>query len=108
MWEEHFDSLLHSVKDYVVNIWEVRKTKFYGDDSSHCQSSIWDLGDFTLRGRLAAPGRVGYGKFHCKNMCHRDKPDTGKFHSSYIGMNVCGSTYENGSVINRMCATAAD
>ena len=25
------------------------------------------------------------------------KPDTGKFHSSYIGMNVCGSAYENGA-----------
>ena len=29
-------------------------------------------------------------------MCQGGKPDTGKFHSSYIGMNVCGSTYENG------------
>ena len=25
-------------------------------------------------------------------------PDTGKFHSSYIGMNLWGSTYENGCV----------
>ena len=24
------------------------------------------------------------------------KPDTGKFHSSYIGMDVCGSIYKNG------------
>ena len=24
----------------------------------------------------------------------------GKFHSSYIGMNVCGSTYENGCVVD--------
>ena len=35
-------------------------------------------------------------------------PDTGKFHSSYIGMNVCGSTYENGCMVDGMCATAAD
>ena len=30
-------------------------------------------------------------------ICVREvgKPDTGKFHSSYIGMNVCGSAYEN-------------
>ena len=26
---------------------------------------------------------------------------TGKFHSSYIGMNVCGSAYENGCVVNQ-------
>ena len=27
LWEEHFDSLLPLVKDYVVNIWEARKIK---------------------------------------------------------------------------------
>ena len=65
-------------------------------------------------------------------MCQGGKPDTGKFHSSYIlvqifqmyvqlsdartpmpissafVMNVCGSTYENGCVVDGMCATAAD
>ena len=41
-----------------------------------------------------------------KNMCQGGKPDTGKFHSSYIGMNVCGSAYENGCVVNGTCATA--
>ena len=35
------------------------------------------------------------------------QPDTGKFHSSYIGMNVCGSAYENGCVVDGTCATAA-
>ena len=28
-------------------------------------------------------------------------------HSSYIGMNVCVSAYENGCVVDGMCATAA-
>ena len=32
----------------------------------------------------------------------------GKFHSSYIGMSVCGSAYENGCVIDGTCDTAAD
>ena len=35
-------------------------------------------------------------------MCQGGKPDTGKLHSSYIGMNVCGSTYENGCVVDGM------
>ena len=43
-----------------------------------------------------------------KNMCQGGKPDTGKFHSSYIGMNVCGSAYENGCMVDGTCATAAD
>ena len=38
-------------------------------------------------------------------MCQGGKPDTGKFHSSN---NVCGSTYENGCVVDGTCATAAD
>ena len=41
-------------------------------------------------------------------MCQGGKPDAGKFHSSYIGMNVCGSAYENGCVVDGTCATAAD
>ena len=97
LWEEHFDSLLRLVKDYIVNIWEARKIKLYGDDSSQSQSSTRDLGDIT-----GIEGQSG------KNMCQGGKPDTGKFHSSYIGMNVCGSAYENGCVGDGMCAMAAD
>ena len=47
LWEEHFDSLLPLVKDYVVNIWSARKIKLYGDDSSQSQPSTRDLGEFT-------------------------------------------------------------
>ena len=32
---------------------------------------------------------------------------SGKFNSSYIGMNVCGSAYENGCVVDGTCATVA-
>ena len=31
-----------------------------------------------------------------------------KLHSFYIGMNVCGSAYENGCVVNGTCAMATD
>ena len=54
-----------------------------------------DLGKFT-----GIEGQSG------KNMCQGGKP--GKLHSSYIGMNVCGSAYENGCVVNGTCAMAAD
>ena len=36
------------------------------------------------------------------------KPDTGKFHSSYIGMIVCGPAYENGCMADAMGAVAVD
>ena len=73
--------------------------KYYynGGDSSQSQSSTGDLGEFT-----GIEGQSG------KNMCQGGKPGTGKFHSSYIGMNVCSSTYENGCAVDGMCATAAD
>ena len=40
-------------------------------------------------------------------MCQGCKPDTGKFHSSYIGMNVCGSAYANGCVVDGTSTKAA-
>ena len=61
------------------------------------QPTTGDLGDFT--GVEGPSGKI---------MCQGGKPDTGKFHSSYIGMNVifvCGSAYENGCVVDGMCAT---
>ena len=47
LWENHFDSLLALVKNYIVNIWETRQVKLYGDDSSQSLSSTEDLGDIT-------------------------------------------------------------
>ena len=66
LWEEHFDSLLPLVKDYVVNIWEALKIKLYDDDSSQSQSSAGDLGEVT-----------GIDGQSDKNMCQGGKPDTG-------------------------------
>ena len=53
LWEEHFASLLHLVKDYVVKIREEWNIKLYGDDSSQFQSSA----------QLGTEGQSG------KNMC---------------------------------------
>ena len=30
LWKDHFDLLLALVKEYVVNIWKMRKLKLYG------------------------------------------------------------------------------
>ena len=65
--------------------------------SSQSQSSTGDRGEFT-----GIEGQSG------KNMCQGGKPDTGKFHSSYIGMSVCGFAYANGCVVDGTCAMAAD
>ena len=44
LWENNFDSLLSLVKEYVVDVWEIRKHILYGDDSSSGPSlhlGIW-------------------------------------------------------------------
>ena len=90
--------ITEEIKEYVVNVWETRKFKiYYGDDSSQSQSSTGDLREFT--------GIEGHSD---KFMCQGGKPDTGGFHSSYICMNVCCSTYENGCMVDGAHATAAD
>ena len=47
-WEKNFKSLLFLVKEYIVDVWEVRKQILCGDDAcrSHLQSqsSVGDLG----------------------------------------------------------------
>ena len=42
-WEKNFKSLLFIVKEYIVDVWEVRKQILYGDDAcpSHLQSQSW-------------------------------------------------------------------
>ena len=87
---------VHTVH-YIQCVCTVIYNVLYGDDSSQSQSSNGNLGEFT-----GIEGQSG------KIMCQGGKPDTGKFHSSYIGMNVCGSAYKNGCVVDGMCATAAD
>ena len=50
-WEKNFKSLLFLVKEYIVDVWEVRKQILYGDDAcpSHLQSqsSVGNLGGVT-------------------------------------------------------------
>ena len=93
LWENHFDLLLALLTDYVVNIWEACKLKFYGDDSSQSQSSTGDLGDV-----------AGFERHSGVGICQGGEP--GADYS--ICMNVCCSTCENGCVVDSMCATAAN
>ena len=92
LWEDHFDSLLALVKDYVINIWEM--CKLNGDDSSQILSSTKDLEDVTW-----FEGHSGVG------VCQGGEPNT---QYSSIRMNVCCSTYENGCVVDGTCAMAVN
>ena len=51
LWEENFEDMLRLVKEFIVDVWEVRKQKLYGDDTfpSHrqCQTLAGDAGPVT-------------------------------------------------------------
>ena len=47
-WESKFDGLLSLVKEYIIDVWEIRKHKLYDSDSGpgqqlHSRSSPGDL-----------------------------------------------------------------
>ena len=37
LWESKFDGLLSLVREYIVDVWEIRKHKLYDSDSGPCQ-----------------------------------------------------------------------
>ena len=62
LWTEIFDSVLALVKEYIIDLWEVRKVKLYGEPCSiqpQSQSSAGDLRDGTGREvKFSHSGRV--------------------------------------------------
>ena len=71
LWEEHFESLLALVKAYIIDIWEERKSKLYGDVECAQQprphSPTGDLGKI-----------AGVNGQNSEGMCQGGKPGTGR------------------------------
>ena len=84
LWESKFDGLLALVKEYIVDVWEIRKNKLYDSDSgSGLQLHAW-----------SSPGERN-GKF---------SQNDGKVH---LGPNVSSSAHYRGCVVNGSGAMAA-
>ena len=45
LWMENFDSMLALVKEYIIDLWEVRKVKLYGEPCSTKPQSQSSAGD---------------------------------------------------------------
>ena len=57
LWEDDFSSLLSIVKEFIVDVWESRKLRLYGENACpgpQPNSSGWDLGL-----RMVSCGMVG-------------------------------------------------
>jgi len=71
---ENFNSMLALVKEYVIDLWEVRKVKLYGEPcstQSQSQPSAGDPRDGTVvggqrRGKFSHSGRVMGKLFTCR------------------------------------------
>ena len=62
LWEDDFSCMLDLVKDYIVDVWELRKARLYDENASisqsQCQNSSGEPEDVGGGGRL----RCLYGK----------------------------------------------
>ena len=76
LWMKDFDSILALVKEYIINLWEVRKVRLYGEPCCTQPQSQSLVGD--LRGGIMVGGqrRGKFGKFS-----HSEKV-TGKLSAS--------------------------
>ena len=75
LWESKFDGLLALVKEYIVDVWEIRKHKLYDSDSGsglqlHTQSSPGERsGKFSQSGKFGQNGKFSQnGKFGQNDM----------------------------------------
>ena len=89
LWESKFDGLLALVKEYIVEMWEIRKHKLYDSDSGsglqlHTQSSPGERsGKFSQNGMSGQKGKV------------------------HLGLNVSSFAHCRGCVVNGSGAMAA-
>ena len=96
LWEYDFDDLLSLVKEYVVDVWEARKQKLYGDDS--CPSQLQSLAeDLQLAGVE--------GQMDGKSCSSGEGGTDGKDLPVCICM--CGSARDCGCVVDGSGAMAA-
>ena len=97
LWESKFDGLLALVKEYIVDVWEIRKHKLHVYDSDsgsglqlRTQSSPGERsGKFSQNGKFGQNGMSG---------------QKGKVH---LGPNVSSSAHHRGCVVNGSGAMAA-
>ena len=97
LWTENFDAMLALVKEYIIDLWEVRKAKLYGEPcftQPQSQSSAGDPRNGTVVGgqRRGEFGKFSHsGRVTCKlSTCITVIDDACKTGSAYTGHVVNG------------------
>ena len=102
LWESKFNGLFALVKEYIVEMWEIRKHKLYDSDSGsglqlHTQSSTEERsGKFSQNGKFGQNGKFSQNGI---SVCQK-----GKVH---LGPNVNSSAHNRGCMVNGSGAMAA-
>ena len=96
LWESKFDGLLSLVKEYIIDVWEIRKHKLYPVNNS-------------ILGLHLGRGMVSYIGHSCTNVtkgklyCSRDNDHA----TVHLGLNVSSSAHNCGCVVDGGNAMAA-
>ena len=108
-----FDGLLALVKEYIVEMWEIRKNKLYDSDSGsglqlHTQFSPGERsGKFSQNGKVGQNGKCSQnGKFN-QNGKFDQNGMSGQKGKVHLGPNVSSSAHDRGCVVNGSGAMAA-
>ena len=106
LWESKFDGLLSLVKEYIIDVWEIRKHKLYDSDSGPGQQLHSRSSPGERNGKFSQNGKFGHS---CTNMTK------GKLYGSqdsdhaivHLGLNVSSSAHNCGCVVDGGNAMAA-
>ena len=103
LWESKFNGLLALVKEYIVDVWEIRKNKLYDSDSGsglqlHTQSSSGER-----RGKFNKNGKFGQNGNFSQNGVYM----SGQKGNAHLGPNVSSSAHYRRCVVNGSGAMAA-
>ena len=113
LWESKFDGLLALVKEYIVDVWEIRKHKLYDSDSGsglqlHTQSSLGERsGKFNQNGKFSQNGKFGQNGKFSQNGKFGQNGMSGQKGKLHLGPNVSSSAHYRGCVVNGSGAMAA-
>ena len=101
LWESKFDGLLALVKEYIVDVWEIRKHKLYDSDSGSCLQLHTQSSPGKRSGKFSQNGKFDQNGKFSQNGTSRQK---GKVH---LGPNVSSFAHDRGCVVNGSGAKAA-
>ena len=110
LWESKFDGLLALVKEYIVDVWEIRKHKLYDSDSGSglqlcpLSSPGERSGKFSQNGKFGPNGKLTRMVSLARNAQNGMSGQKGKVH---LVPNVSSSAHYRGCVVNGSGAMAA-